>query len=207
MSRPVIVPLELPIVRFVARRVNVESMALPQITWDDVLQMPEDGNRYEAIDGELYVTPAPSSRHQEVSMALAVGLHGILVAGEHGRLFHAPYGVKFPSTGEGVQPDLVFVSGTRRDIVRPAQIEGVPDLVVEILSPSTAGRDRGVKRKLYERQGVREYWIVDADAGAIDVWRFAAGETQPQRFTERIPVRVGDETVGELDLGEVFRRV
>ena len=113
--------------------------------------------------------------------------------------------MKFPSTGEGVQPDLVFVSGGRREIILPAQIEGAPDLVVEILSPSTAGRDRGVKRKLYERQGVGEYWIVDAEAGAVDVWRFGAGEARPERFTERVPVRVGGETVGELDLGEVFR--
>ena len=157
----------------------MERMALPQITWDDVLQMPEDRNRYEAIEGELYVTPAPSSRHQRVSMALAVALHRILVGGGHGELFHAPYGVKFPSTGEGVQPDLVFVSGGRREIILPAQIEGAPDLVVEILSPSTAGRDRGVKRKLYERQGVGEYWIVDAEAGAVDVWRFGALRRAP----------------------------
>lgn len=206
MSRPAILPPEPGNVRPMARRVNVEPMALPQITWDDVLQMPEDGNRYEAIEGELYVTPAPSSRHQRASVALTVALHKILVGGGHGELFHAPYGVKFPSTGEGVQPDLIFVSATRHDIILPAQIEGVPDLVVEILSPSTGGRDRGVKRKLYERQGVPEYWIVDAEAGAVEVWRFGAGEARSERFTDRVPVRVGDEAVGDLDLGEVFPR-
>jgi Uma2 family endonuclease len=82
-------------------------MPLPQITWDDVQQLPDDGNRYEAIAGELYVTPAPSVRHQTVSKRLQVDLMRILEDPGYGQVWDAPLGVRFPVTGEGVQPDLL----------------------------------------------------------------------------------------------------
>ena len=97
------------------------------------------------------------------------------------------------------------MSDARRGILADAELRGAPDLVVEILSPSTAHRDRGVKLKLYRRQGIGEYWIVDPDAAAIDVWRFGA-DPEYERFTERLPVSVGEEDVGEIDLAEIFRR-
>ena len=136
-------------------------MPLPQITWDHVQQLPDDGNRYEAIGGELYVTPAPSVRHQRVLKRLYNALERILEEPRLGEVLFAPLGVRFPATGEGVQPDLLFVSNERRDIVASDELKGAPDLVIEILSPTTAGRDTGLKRVLYERQGVAEYWIVD----------------------------------------------
>ncbi|WP_420635196.1 Uma2 family endonuclease [Candidatus Palauibacter sp.] len=80
--------------------------------------------------------------------------------------------VEFPDTGEGVTPDLMFVSDERRGIITEVWLVGAPDLVIEITSPLTEIRDRGVKLQLYERQGVREYWIVDPDANAVDVWRY-----------------------------------
>jgi Uma2 family endonuclease len=89
-------------------------MALSQITWHDVQQLPDDGNRYEAIEGELYVTAAPSLRHQRISMRLTLELHRLLVEPGLGEFFYAPVGVEFPATEEGVQPDLVFVSSQRR---------------------------------------------------------------------------------------------
>ncbi len=136
------------------RRYNVERMALSQITWQDVQHLPDDGHRHEAIEGELYVTPAPSSRHQRVAMRLTLALNRLLVDRGLGELFLAPIGVEFPDTQEGVQPDLVFVSRSRSGIIVEEGVRGAPDLVVEIVSPTTASRDRGVKRKLYERQGV-----------------------------------------------------
>lgn len=184
----------------------MDPMALSQITWRDAQQMPDDGYRREAIEGDLYVTAAPSSRHQAISVELTVALHRILVEEGHGRLFHAPVGVEFPSTGEGVQPDLVFVSGARQGIVAADWIRGAPDLVVEILSPSTEERDRAVKLKLYRRQGVPEYWIVDPDAEVVEVWRFGEDEPRCERHTDSLPVRLGQELVGEVDLAEVFRR-
>ncbi len=119
-------------------------MALAQITWQDVQQLPDDGNRYEAIDGELCVTPAPSGHHQRISMRLTLLLHRLLVEPGLGELLYAPTGVEFPATEEGVQPDLLFVSNQRRGILADPWIRGAPDLVVEILSPTTAHRDRGV---------------------------------------------------------------
>jgi Uma2 family endonuclease len=187
------------------RRYNVERMALSQITWQDVQQLPDDGHRHEAIEGELYVTPAPSSRHQRISRRLLYALEAIL--GAHGELFFAPIGVEFPDTQEGVQPDLVFVSRSRSGIIVQEGIRGAPDLVVEILSPTTAHRDRGVKRKLYERQGVEQYWIVDLETQAIEVWNFGERPSEApalQRFTGNLPVWIGGERVGEIDLAEVF---
>ena len=186
----------------------MHRMALSQITWNDVQQLPDDGNRYEAIEGELYVTPAPSVRHQRISMRLTLLLHDLLVEPGHGELFFAPTGVEFPATEEGVQPDLLFVSNERRGIVADPWIQGPPDLVIEILSPTTAHRDRGVKRKLYERQGVSEYWIADPEAKAVEAWSFgqaAGGGVGHDRFTDRLPVRLAGEPVGEIGLAEVFR--
>lgn len=183
----------------------MHRMALPQITWQDVRQLPDDGNRYEAIEGELYVTPAPSLRHQAISLRLTLALHELLVESGHGSLWIAPVGVEFPATGEGVQPDLVFVSDGRSGILAEDWMRGAPDLAVEILSPTTAHRDRGMKRKLYERQGVAEYWIVDPEEEAVDRWSFG-DETRHARFAERLPVRAGGERVGEIDLKKIFRR-
>ncbi len=178
-------------------------MPLPQITWDHVEQLPDDGNRYEAIEGDLYETPAPSVRHQTISKRLHAALMRLLEDPGHGEVWYAPLGVHFPATGEGVQPDILFVSSERRGIVAPDELKGAPDLVVEILSPTTAVRDRDLKRRLYERQGVAEYWIVDPEAAAVDVWRFGE-EPRNERFVDALPVRLGTELAGEIDLGRVF---
>ena len=186
-----------------ARSYDVATMPLPSITWQDIQQLPDDGNRYEAIEGDAYVTPAPTFRHQRVSLRLLLALDRILEQPGHGVVVQAPFGVEFPSTGEGVQPDLLFVSEERRELISNAWLTGAPDLAVEILSPSTAERDRGLKLRLYERQGVREYWIVDADENTIDVWRFGE-EPRRERFTGTLPIRLGTEQVGSIDLEAVF---
>ncbi len=178
-------------------------MPLPSITWQDVQQTPDDGNRYEAIEGDLYMTPAPTFRHQRVSLRLGIGLHRMLEEPGHGVVVGVPVGVEFPTTGEGVQPDLLFVSNERRGIITQAGLTGAPDLAVEILSPTTAARDCGLKLRLYERQGVREYWIVDPDEHAVDVWRFGR-EPERERFTTTLPVRLETEEVGSIDLEAVF---
>ena len=185
----------------------MERMALSQITWQDVQQLPDDGHRHEAIEGELHVTPAPSIRHQRISQKLEQELLRLLEAPGYGIVIDAPVGVEFPATGEGVQPDIVFVSSARTHIIADAAIRGAPDLVVEILSPTTEQRDRGVKRKLYERQGVFEYWIVDLEGETVEVWSFGERPSEApalQRFTDSLPVRLGSEFIGEIDLAAVF---
>jgi Uma2 family endonuclease len=184
----------------------VDRMAIDRITWRDAQQMPDDGKRYEAIEGELYVTPAPRRLHQRVSHLLAVALHRLLAEPGYGEVYEAPFGVEFPATGEGAQPDLLFVSTERLHIIGEDGVRGAPDLVVEILSPTTAARDRGVKLKLCRRHGVAGYWIVDPEAERVEVWDFAHGAERPTRYTDRVPVHVGDRIVGELELTAIFGR-
>ena len=120
-------------------------------------------------------------------------------------MFYAPVLVEFPGTGDRVQPDIFFVSNERRATIGEKQVTGAPDLVVEILSPSTAHRDRGVKLDLYARRGVREYWIVDPEEDVVDIWRFGRTAGR-ERFTGELPVRLGNERVGVIDLAAVFSR-
>jgi Uma2 family endonuclease len=179
-------------------------MATAWITWQDAQLMPEDGKRYEAIDGDLYVTPAPSRRHQWVSGNLERALCRVLQDPGHGWVYHAPIGVEFPETEEGAQPDIIFVSKARAEILVDEGIRGVPDLVGEIRSPSTAERDRTIKRKLYQRQGVAQYWIVDPDAAAVELWDFEGGATEPMRLTQTLPVRLAGRSAGTIELAEIF---
>ena len=182
----------------------MRRMSTMRITWHDAQLMPEDGKRYEAIDGELYVTPAPSRRHQWISETLGAALRKLLVEPGHGWLYRAPIGVEFPDTEEGVQPDLIFVSRARAARLVDEGIRGAPDLVVEILSPGTAKRDRTIKQKLYQRQGVAQYWIVDADAESVDVWDFEAGVLKPTVYSDRLPVQMDGRGFGEVPLVGIF---
>ena len=185
------------------RRYNVERMATERVTWDEAQLMPEDGRRYEAVGGELYVTPAPTPRHQRISFLLAVELYRLLEAPGHGRVYPAPVGVEFPDSQEGVQPDIIFISSERLHLIGESAVRGAPDLVVEIASPSTAERDRTIKRKLYQRKGVAQYWIVDPDATAVEVWDFAAGTKEGARYTDRLPVRLRGRRGTEIDPGGI----
>ena len=184
----------------------MHRMALSQITWLDVQELPDDGNRYEAIAGELHVTPAPTVRHQRISRDIERRLDDLLERGRLGEMLHAPVGVEFPSTGEGVQPDIVVIAAARRGIIDDDWIRGSPDIVVEVLSPGTQRRDRGVKLKLYGSQGVAEYWIVDPAALTVEVWRFEHGSSC-ERYSDRLPVRLGGQQIGEIDLSEVFGEI
>ena len=168
--------------------------------------MPEDGNRYEAIGGELYVTQPPRFRHQEIARNLVGALLPLLQDPGYGELLFAPVGVEFPDTREGVQPDILFISNERLDIVGDDWLRGAPDLVIEILSPSTAARDRNIKRKLYDRHGVAEYWIVDPKSEAVEVWGFTEAEVEQRIVRDRLAVRVHGAVVGQIDLSRIFAK-
>ena len=135
-----------------------------KFTYEDYRNTP-DGIRYELLDGELVVVPAPNMFHQTTSKKLFWKFEPLEERGL-GLVFHPPTDVVFSDT-DTVQPDIVFISAERAHIITEQNIRGAPDLVIEILSPSTAGRDRTFKRTLYERHGVKEYWMVDADAKSI----------------------------------------
>lgn len=139
-------------------------------TADYLWDAPDDGNRYEVIDGELYVTTAPDWMHQYSSANLHLLLGSHVKHHQLGYVVAAPVGVVL-SPGVGVQPDLVFVSRERADIIRRRGIEGVPDLVVEILSPGTRATDRGDKMRTYARAGIPHYWILDPETRSLSAYR------------------------------------
>ena len=155
-------------------------------TYADYCRTP-DGERYELLDGELIVAPAPNSAHQRVDAKLGWRLAQFVEERDLGEVFFAPYDVVLSET-DVVQPDLLFISNERAYIITPANARGAPDLVVEIISPSTAERDRSLKRALYARYSVSEYWLVDPDTrtvtvlllddGAfVEIARYGAGQT------------------------------
>src|SRR5215510_454314 len=142
-----------------------------KLTYDDFVQFPDDGMRHELIDGEHYVTPSPNTKHQRVSINLTVMIGGWLEQNPIGQVFHAPFDVVF-SHYDVVEPDLLYLSNARAaDALTPKHLRGVPELVIEIGSPGTRRRDETIKRRLYERAGVTEYWIVDPEKGTIRVYR------------------------------------
>jgi len=141
----------------------------PLLTYEDYLLLPDDGKRYEIIGGELYMTPAPSLRHQNILSELGETLRKFVVEQKLGNVFYAPCDVTL-SQHEIVQPDIVFVSKQNRGIVGENAISGAPDLVVEITSPTTQERDLGLKKKLYDRHGIKEYWIVLSEDERVEVF-------------------------------------
>ena len=139
-----------------------------KFTYEDY-KHTSDNERYELIDGELIImAPSPREAHQRIEMNLGWYLHGFVREHNLGRVYSAPFDVVLSNTVV-VQPDLLFVSKERLYIINDDNIRGAPDLIVEILSPSTAGRDRTIKRTLYARHGIKEYWMVDTDAKNISV--------------------------------------
>ncbi len=135
---------------------------------DDLVGFPDDGNRYEIIGGKLVVSPSPTYRHQQVSFRLSLVLGEYIAAHGNAQAVAAPMDVHL-SPNDVVQPDLLVVLAERADIIHDRGIMGAPDLVIEILSPSSTRTDYLTKSKLYERFGVPEYWIVDPDSETVSV--------------------------------------
>jgi Uma2 family endonuclease len=136
-------------------------------TYDDLSTLPEDGKRYEIIEGVLYEMPAPTWAHSTVIANLIIMLIPI-VANLGGRWRTAPLDVFFPGA-DPVQPDIVVLLPGGKAQPAPRGIEGPPDLIVEVLSPTNRGHDVLTKRALYARAGVREYWLVDPEARTIEI--------------------------------------
>ena len=147
-----------------------------RLTVRDYLAIPEDDeNRYELIDGELYMAPAPTWEHQESIGNLFFVLRGFVRANGLGRVVPSPVDV-YLSNEDVFQPDIVFVSVERLDIIHSSGVHGAPDLVIEMLSPGTARRDRILKRERYEMFDVGEYWQADPIARTITVLRLQNGK-------------------------------
>ena len=139
-----------------------------RFNYKDYCLLPED-KRYELIDGELYMPPAPGSAHQRCLLRLARIVADFVEQNALGEVFIAPFDVIL-SDEDVLQPDLLFVSKERQGIISERGCEGPPDLVLEVLSPSTQERDRELKRKVYANYGVRELWLVDPTVNTIEVF-------------------------------------
>ncbi len=147
-------------------------------TYEDFLLFPDNGKRHELIDGEHFMTPSPTTKHQRISQRLSLALGNFLKTNNLGELFVAPCDV-FLSDLDVVQPDLLFISATRKGIITEKNIQGGPDLVVEILSERTRKTDEIIKRKLYEQYDTKEYWILDPDLETVKIHRKDKETFQP----------------------------
>jgi len=176
-----------------------------KLTYDDFVLFPDDGQRHELIDGEHYVTPSPIDKHQRIVGNFYFLIRSWLERNRVGEIFLSPFDVVF-TRYDVVEPDLLYLSHARaREVLTAANVQGAPDLVIEIGSPSTRKRDKTIKKRLYEREGVSEYWIVDPDLDVIRVYRrtgesFAravelsseAGDTLTTPLLDGLELRVED---------------
>ena len=142
------------------------------LTYADLAAIPYDGIRRELLDGELIVSPSPVTRHQRLVLRIVTAFSDHIEANGGGEVFIAPLDVVL-SERDVVEPDVVFVRTANAAIVTEPNIQGVPDLVIEVLSNPRIDRVR--KRDIYARFGVPEYWIVDPDADRVEVYRWSAG--------------------------------
>ncbi len=185
-----------------------------KLTYREYLQFPDDGKRHEIIDGVHYVSPAPSTAHQDASRHIQFQLYRAIEEPGLGRIYDAPTDLQL-SEVDVVQPDLLLVLYEHRGRVARKKLIGPPDLVVEILSPSTAERDHDLKRTLYEQRLVPEYWIVDVDEQTVS--RYRPGDAHSYELVEtcRNQITYSAEPAGDrsqaieasVDLETVWRRI
>jgi Uma2 family endonuclease len=154
----------------------------PTWTYEDYAALPDDGNKYEVLDGEVLVTPSPSTRHQHILFMLSIQLYEYVNRYE--------LGVVLPDIdllfqpGQFLRPDLLFVPTSAREGIAHRGIELTPGLVVEVLSPSSSSNDRVKKPRRYGDFGVPEYWVVDPEDEMVWVWRFAKGRMEGERVEQ-----------------------
>jgi Uma2 family endonuclease len=175
-----------------------------KLTYDDYLTLPDSGPRYQLMDGNLVLSPAPNVPHQRILGLLYRTLFEFTSRNNLGETFFAPIDVVLNSENV-VQPDLLFIAKNRASIVERSGIKGVPDLCVEILSPSNRELDLKAKKALYARFGVSEYWIVDPEAETVFVWRPADNANKPAATLFKSDTLASPLLPGfALDLNSVF---
>ena len=173
----------------------------PIFTISDLAQVPDDGKRYEVLEGDLAVSPSPKPKHQRVVHRLHIWLTERERIGS-GQVYMAPLDVVFDESNV-TEPDLLFILTEQLHIIKEANIQGAPDLVVKVLSPSTRERDLGVKVHLYARFGVPEYWIVDPEVETLTIYHltpdgyevagpFRRGEMIQSSLFPNAPLNVAD---------------
>lgn len=156
----------------------IEPVTSRPLTYHDYYSLPEHGPRYQLIEGELHMAPAPNRFHQTVSRNLEGILLSYLKTNKIGILYDAPFDVQMTDLNV-YQPDILVLKNSRRSLLTKQGLRGAPDFVVEILSPATSELDLGVKREIYARCGVEELWIIEPDARQISVYRLQENRETP----------------------------
>lgn len=175
-----------------------------KLTYEDYIHFPDDGRIHELIDGDHYVSPAPGTDHQRISRRIQFQLYEQLEKPGLAEVFDAPTDVHLTQI-DVVQPDLAIIDATRRYIISPRKVNDAPELIVEILSESTATRDQSLKRDLYQRAGVGEYWIVDPGTHEVHAFRLSSsGQYEPAgTYRESIEFRT-ERLHAVVDLTQVW---
>ena len=175
----------------------------PKLTYQDYANLEGD-ERYELLDGELILVASPNRDHQLASMRIGYRMFSFVEENDLGWVFDAPFDVLFTDT-DVAQPDLLFISKEREDIITHANIQGAPDLIVEVLSPSSVRRDWHDKRGLYASHGVREYWIVDPVHQIVSVLLLQDGELEVDgTYTEGDTIVSSTLEGFSVSLNEIF---
>lgn len=176
------------------------------LTYEDYVQLtPPDSSGYQLIQGELVTMTSPNTKHQRIIRLFTKHLEKYLDKNPIGELFLAPMDVVFQD-GEIYQPDIFFISNEKKQIIEEAKINGTPDFVIEVLSPSNAYYDLVVKKKVYEKCGVKEYWIVDPMQETLNLFVLVNNKFQEKIQIEKQGKIPSDLWVDlELDLGSVFQ--
>ena len=176
-------------------------MTQVRFTYEDLRLFPDDGLRRELIDGEVYVTRTPNICHQRVVTRLAFRIGVYLRDNFLGEVLVAPVDVIFSEDDDVTEPDILYVSNERASIVSERGLEGAPDWLIEVTSPFTSKRDFTLKRKLYQKHGVRLYWVVDLEAEMVHVWEGGEHEVFEADDTLSVSLLPGFS----LAAGEVLR--
>ena len=177
-----------------------------KLSYRDYVLLPNDGKRHEIIDGEHFMTPSPVTKHQRISRKLEWIIESFLKKNPVGEIFYAPYDVILSETNI-VVPDLVYISKENSKIITEDNIQGSPDLIVEILSPTNRNYDKVLKKDLYEAFGVKEYWIIDPEEEIVEVYRLSANNhrfSDPGIYKKNQCLKTDLIPALEIDLKEVF---
>ncbi len=185
---------------------SMNSAQFKPFTADDYFAIPEEGSKYQLIHGDLLVSPSPSTFHQLIITRLFIRLGCYVESRNIGTLFVAPFDVEL-SDFDVYQPDICFFSNARKHCIRKQGAKGAPDLIVEVLSPATAERDKGMKRRIYAKSGVDEMWIIDPEVSNLTLYRFRENPEFPVKVylhTEKFSSPVFPEL--EIDLTQVLNQ-
>lgn len=176
------------------------------LTTEDYRTLPDSGPRYQLVEGELYMSPAPNRYHQIISRNIEFMLLKYLEANPRGELYDAPFDV-YLSPHDVFQPDLVFVARENFSVLTDAGVEGTPDFVVEILSPSNAYLDKKAKLHVYARTGVKELWLVDPDTRLVHVYALQQNAEQPAATFDEKDTFASSHFPGlAIRVAEIFKR-